>query len=279
MNGFQRFFLKSLLAFSLFALSGCDKDIPYSDKPLRTIYADGVQHLKNKSYERAADEFDQVEQQHPYSFWAPKAQLLSAYASFKNGNYARAIGTLDNFIQLHPYHELASYAYYLRALSYFDQIQSVSRDMQNTEQAFQALGEVAMRFPDTPYGKVALYKRNYAFQQLAAHHMHVGRYYQSRNQFLAALSRFQLVYRHYRNTDYAPEAVLRIIECSLSLGLVDEAQEALKVLKNTCSKTPWYQHGSTLLKKHEVKRSSLPSRHFLKREARSSSKPQPQKGR
>ncbi|MGB1229682.1 MAG: outer membrane protein assembly factor BamD [Holosporaceae bacterium] len=231
-------------------LAGCSKETPYTERPLDDIYQEGMRKLKEKRFEKASEEFDQVEQQYPYSEWAPKAQLLSAYALYRHENYERAIGILENFTHLHPYHPFAAYAYYLRALCFYEQIGSVDRDMINTELAFDALNELINRYPNTIYAKDARFKRDFAFNQMAAHHMVVGRYYQRQGTFIGAIGRFQRVTDRFNKSVYTPEALYRLVECNLSLGLKDEAHRTAQVLAHNFPKNLWYKDAYTLIQKH-----------------------------
>jgi outer membrane protein assembly factor BamD len=191
--------------------------------------------------------FDEVERQHPYSSWATQAQLMSAYAHYVNNEYDDAIIGLDHFIDLHPGHRSAPYAYYLKALCYYEQITDVGRDQKNTESALESLAEVVARFPNTDYSRDASLKLDLTRDHLAGKEMEIGRYYENRGEYLAAVNRFRTVVEKYQTTTHVPEALHRLVECYLALGVNDEAQTAGAVLGFNFPGTDWYQDSYALL--------------------------------
>lgn len=222
-------------------LTACSsEEKPQIERPLHEIYRKGFQDFQTARYESAFDEFIEVERQYPYSAWAAKAQLMAAYAAYKEQNFERAIGTLDNFIMLHPYHPQVSYAYYLRALCYYDDIAAVAKDPKVAESALEALTEVMNRFPETVYARDARFKRDYVLSHLAGKEMTIGRFYLYQKDYLAALLRFQKVVQSYAFSPHTPEALHRLVECSLALGLTKEAKQAAAVLGQNFPESPWY---------------------------------------
>lgn len=211
------------------------------------LYAAGMQELRNDRYQRAVDLFDAVEREHPYSTWATNAKLMAAYTDYYRNRYTEAIGALDRFIQLHPAHRDIAYAYYLRALSQYEQINDAERDQQQTIVAMTALQEVVNRFPDTAYARDARLKIDLARDHLAGREMHVGRWYQRQGLYTAAIGRFRRVVDEYQTTNHVPEALHRLTEIYISLGLTEEARRTASVLGHNYPGSPWYQDSYALL--------------------------------
>lgn len=229
-------------------VSGCqNKEVPYSDRSLYTIYTAGVDKLEKERFVQSADEFSQVEQQYPYSSWAPKAQLMAGYALYEGKKYTRAIGTFENFLYLHPYHPYADYAHYMVAMSYYQQMDNINRDTQSSEYALEAFTTVMNRYPTTAYGLDAKNKRAKAFNHMAAHYTATGRFYQQNKLFIAAIKSFQKVLNDFRGSRYEPEATYRILECSLSLGLPREAELAQKHLVRHFPQSVWCTRGKEVM--------------------------------
>ena len=230
-------------------LSACAEDDGpvYQARTVETLYNGGVNALRLEEFAQAARAFDEVERQHPYSVWATKAQLMSAYSSYKRDEYDEAIIGLDRFIELHPGNKDIAYAYYLKALSYYEKISDVERDQKMTRLALESLQEVARRYPDTRYGRDARAKLDLTFDQLAGKEMTIGRYYLKRHEYLAAINRFKVVLAKYETTTHVPEALHRITESYLALGVTDEAQMSAAVLGHNYPGSPWYQDSYALL--------------------------------
>jgi len=211
------------------------------------IFAAGIEALNREEYGRAVELFDLVEREHPYSTFATNAKLMSAYGDYMRNRYAEALGALDRFIQLHPAHRDIAYAYYLRALSLYEQINDIERDQRATELAMGALQDVVNRFPNTPYARDARLKMDLARDHLAGREMTVGRFYQTRRLHLAAIGRFRRVVDEFQTTDHVPEALHRLTELYLTLGMVDEARRTASVLGHNYPGSPWYQDSYALL--------------------------------
>jgi outer membrane protein assembly factor BamD len=218
-----------------------------ADQSPEALYAAGMQELRANRFQRAVDLFDAVEREHPYSTWATNAKLMAAYADYTRNRYTEAIGALDRFIQLHPAHRDIAYAYYLRALSQYEQINDAQRDQQQTITAMTALQDVVNRFPDTSYARDARLKMDLARDHLAGREMHVGRYYQRQGLLSAAIGRFRRVVDEYQTTNHVPEALHRLTEIYISLGLTDEARRTASVLGFNYPGSPWYQDSYALL--------------------------------
>jgi outer membrane protein assembly factor BamD len=236
-------FLGAIALSSL--LSGCGSSSDESAKqvptgPVEELYNNGVDALNARRFSSAADQFSAVEQNYPYSTWAVNAQLMSAYSLYLQNKYTEALGTLDRFIQLHPAHRDIAYAYYLRALCYYEQIADIQRDQRGTAEAMNALREVATRFPDTAYARDAQLKIDLCFDHLAGKEMEIGRFYQKQHLYEAAIGRFQRVVDDYQTTNHAPEALARLTEVYLALGLKDQARKSAAVLGYNYPGSEWY---------------------------------------
>ena len=211
-----------------------------STVPVETLYNRGVDALATKRYPVAVKQFDNVEQYYPYSSWAVSAQLMQAYSDYLQNKYTDAVGTLDRFIQLHPAHRDIAYAYYLRALCYYEQIADIARDQKGTQDAMAALQEVVNRFPDSAYGRDARLKIDLARDHLAGKEMEVGRWYEGQHLYTAAIGRFQKVVDEYQTTNHVPEALHRLTEIYLILGLPDQARKTAAVLGHNYPGSEWY---------------------------------------
>lgn len=218
-----------------------------TERSAEDLYAAGMEALDREQYQRAVELFDQVEREHPYSTFATNAKLMAAYGEYMRNRYTEALGALDRFIQLHPAHRDIAYAYYLRALSYYEQINDTQRDQRATEQAMAALQDVANRFPNTPYARDARLKIDLARDHLAGREMVVGRFYQNRRLYNAAIGRFRRVVDEFQTTNHVPEALHRLTEIYLTLGLVEEARRTASVLGHNYPGSPWYQDSYALL--------------------------------
>ena len=225
-----------------------DEEEPeYFEQPVETIYNNAMNAMQAGQLSEAARLFDEVERQHPYSSWAAKAQLMAAHAHYQNNKYDEAINALDRFIQLHPGNKDVAYAYYLRAISFYEQISDVRRDQRATQRALAALSELVRRFPDSRYTRDAKLKIDLARDHLAGKHMDIGRYYLGQGEFLAAINRFQLVIKEYQTTTHVPEALHRLVESYLAIGVTDEAQSTAAVLGHNYPGSIWYADSYVLL--------------------------------
>jgi len=232
----------AILTAGLIALAACsgDTEQAYVDRPVEDLYNISLDQLAEGDYTAAAIGFDEVERQHPYSIWATKAQLMAAYSHYASNAYTDAVLAADRFIQLHPSNRDTPYAYYLKAISYYEQIIDVGRDQLLTAQAQQSLGEVMRRFPDSDYARDATLKMDLVRDHLAGKEIEVGRFYQRRGDFLAALGRFQVVVQNYQTTTHVPEALHRINEVYSALGIEDQAERTAAVLGYNHPGSEWY---------------------------------------
>ena len=212
-----------------------------ASKSVEDLYNNGVDALDQKRYATAVTQFDASEQNSPYSSWAVNAQLMHGYAEYLQNHYTEAIGSLDRYIQLHPTSTNASYAYYLRALSFYEQIADIQRDQKGTEQAMTAMQDVVNRFPDSAYARDARLKIDLCRDHLAGKEMEIGRYYEQQKLYAAAIGRFQRVIDDYQTTNHAPEALHRLTEIYLMLGLTDQAKRTAAVLGHNYPGSRWYE--------------------------------------
>ena len=217
------------------------------ERPADQIYNEAVAAYKNEEYQKAGKLFDEVERQHPYSDYATKAQLKSAESDYEALKYDDAIVALDRFIELHPGHEQIDYAYYLKAMCYYEQITDVARDQQMTKSALDALNVIIDRFPDSSYRRDAELKRDLTLDHLAGKEMEIGRYYLKRNEINAAIGRFTTVIKDYQTTTHVPEALHRLVESYTILGLKDEATRVAAVLAYNYPGSSWYKDTYDLL--------------------------------
>jgi outer membrane protein assembly factor BamD len=226
-----------------------DKDSLPPDEPADRLYNEGVYLMNEKHQSRdAAKKFEEVDRQHPYSEWARKSLLMSAYAYYEGGMYDETIAAAKRYISLHPGSPDAAYAHYLVGASFYDQIPDVSRDQGRTEKAIAALEEVARKFPTSEYATSARKKIEVARDQLAAKEMAVGRYYLEKKNFIGAINRFKIVVTQYQTTRHVEEALMRLTECYMTLGIAQEAQTAAAVLGHNFPDSPWYKDAYGLVK-------------------------------
>jgi len=236
------------------------KDDKILDDPADKLYNEGLFLLNQKrDYKAAAKRFEEVDRQHPYSEWARKALLMSAFAHYESRDYDDAITTAKRYVTMHPGSADASYAQYLIASSYYDQIPDVSRDQGRTEKAMQALEEVMRKFPNTEYAASAKKKLDIARDQLAGKEMEVARYYLNKKDFTGSINRFKVVVTQYQTTRHVEEALTRLTEAYMALGIVDEAQTAAAVLGHNFPDSRWYKDAYNLVKAGGLEPSENPA--------------------
>ncbi len=236
-----------LLAVSLGACSSLDlfgsKNETPPDEPADRLYNEGLFLLNNKKdLKKAVTKFEEVDRQHPYSEWARKSLLMTAYAQYQAGNYDECVTSAKRYIALHPGSEDAAYAQFLIASSYFDEIPDITRDQDRTEKALGALDEVIRKYPTSEYAVSAKQKVEVARDQLAGKEMQIGRYYLEKKDFTGAINRFKVVVTQYQTTRQVEEALMRLTEAYMALGISGEAQTAAAVLGHNFPDSPWYKH-------------------------------------
>lgn len=250
----------AVVAVLLLGLTGCslfsggeDDQPKYVERPVEQIYNDAWKKIENGSWLDAAKQFDEVERQHPYSIWARRAMLMSAYCYYQANHYTEAINTSEQYISLHPGSREVDYAFYLKAMSLYDQITDVGRDQSNTEQALTALQDVIQRFPQTAYARDASLKVDLTLDHLAGKEMEIGRYYLRQQNYVGAVNRFRTVVERYQRTTQIAEALERLTEAYYALGIFNEAKTAAAVLGANYPGSPWYEDSYNLLAEHHLK--------------------------
>lgn len=249
----MRIVIPAVSAVLLVSACSSDDELPYRERDVASIYNEAGDYLDDEQYRFAAIAFDEVERQHPYSAWARRAQLMSAYSYYMANRYEDAILAAERFIALHPGNKHAPYAYYLVALCYYEQISDVGRDQKMTEQALEALQEVVRRYPRSDYAKDARLKVELTRDHLAGKEMEIGRFYLMRQHHLAAVGRFRTVVETYGTTTHVPEALHRLTEAFLALGMTDEAQRSAAVLGHNYPASKWYEYSYALMNNQKLK--------------------------
>ena len=244
-----------LACAAIVPLAGCAGsrtrgDTAYVARDVNTLYALAKKRMDMRDYVLAAKLFDEVERQHPYSIWARRAQLMSAFNYYLANKYPEAISSAQRFVTIHPGNREAPYAHYLIAMSYYNQIEDVTRDQRITQQASEAFGELIRRYPQTRYASDARLKLDLINDHLAGKEMEIGRYYQRAGNWLAATQRFRAVVEKYQTTSHAPEALHRLVESYLALGVPLEARKTAAVLGANYPSSPWYFRAYRLVYKH-----------------------------
>ncbi len=235
--------------------------LAYEERPVELLYNTGYERLQRQRWSDAVDYFQEVERQHPYSEWSRRAILMQIYAYYQNGNYPESIAASDRFIQLFPGSPSAAYAFYMRATCHFEQIVDVGRDQGQAEQALAGLRDVARRYPGSSYATDATVKIDMVNDQLAGKEMNIGRYYQRANQPLAAIGRYKAVIDNeaFQRTSHTPEALYRLVEVYLTLGLKDEAERNGSVLGFNYPGSPWYAQAYALLTEDGLRPETAPT--------------------
>ncbi|MGB2319664.1 MAG: outer membrane protein assembly factor BamD [Candidatus Puniceispirillum sp.] len=230
-----------ILASTALLVAGCSSSEVEEqvERPVEELYNDALNTALAGNAKKAAPKFEEVERQHPYSSLAVRAQLMAAWAFYQDNNYPRAIASLDRFVELNPADERVEYAYYLKALSYYEQIVDVQRDAEMTKLAMQAFEELIRRFPEGEYHRDALLKIDLTRSHLAGKEMAVGRFYLNKQHYGAALRRFENVVKDYDTTNQVPEALYRMTEAYLSLGLSAEAERVEQVALYNYPQSVW----------------------------------------
>jgi len=231
---------------------GNKKKFAYVERPVEQIYADAAKKLERKRWDEAIELFAEVERQHPYSAWARRAMLMRAFARYQTNDYDEAIEALDQFISLHPGNKDAPYAYYLKAMCHYERIADVGRDQENTDNAVKTLNDVIRRYPNTEYARDARLKLDLTYDHLAGKEMYVGRYYLKQYKHIAAINRFKYVVDNYQTTDHVPEALYRLVEAYLQIGVVDEARAAAAVLGANYPGSVWYSDAYKLFTRNKL---------------------------
>jgi outer membrane protein assembly factor BamD len=250
MKNMQKFLMVSALG-SMMLLAACgsssDKKKMEADRPVESLYNQAADSLDRGEYNEAARLFEEVERQHPYSQWATQAELMAAFSYYRNTRYDEAILALDRFMELHPGNPSTDYALYLKALCFYEQITDVARDQEMTQLALESLDTLINRYPESRYARDATLKRDLTLDHLAGKEMEIGRYYLKANQTNAAMNRFLSVVKNYQTTTHVPEALHRLVEIYMTLGLQGEATRVAAVLGHNYPGSKWYEDSFKLL--------------------------------
>ncbi len=258
MPQFTRPLAALILAAAILPMAGCaglggkrtSADTSYVARDVNTLYNSAKDRLNRRDYKTAAALFDEVERQHPYSVWARRAQLMSAFSYYLSRDHTKSIDSARRFLAIHPGNRDAPYAQYLIGVNYYEQIEDVTRDQSTTRSALDSFGELVRRHGGTRYAADARIKIDLVRDHLAGKEMEVGRFYQRRSQWLASVSRFRTVIDEYQTTTHAPEALMRLTESYLALGVPEEARRAAAVLGANYPGTKWYERAYELVQKN-----------------------------
>lgn len=212
------------------------------------LYRQGYNYLQKTSYAKAAENFEKVELEHPYSKWAVKSKLMGAYAYYKAEKYDDAIMSLERFIKFHPSNKDVAYAYYMKGLCYYDQITPAQKDQSNTKKAQDAFAQLIILFPETEYAKDASNKLNLIVDHIAGQEMTIGRYYLKNQNYLSAINRFNVVVENYQTTPQIEEALYRQVEIYTIMGLKNQALKSAKVLEHNYPQSKWNKKAQKLIK-------------------------------
>lgn len=247
----KKIFVIGLLCF---VLAACASEKVMPEKSVEQLYNEAMDFVDQENYPKAIALFDEVERQHPYSAWAAKAQIMTAYLYYKQPKYNDAVLAINRFLSLHPGNRYAPYAYYLKGMCYYEQITDATRSQEAAEQAYEAFNRLIVLYPETDYAKDAVGKMRLSVNQMAAKEMAVGRYYLKQGKYGAALNRFADVVRDYSNTEQVEEALYRLTETYLILGLDEEAKRSAAVLGYNYPSSSWYKKAYDLIQKNKKKK-------------------------
>ena len=227
-----------------------DLTIETQNQKAKELFESGSDFVRKGSYKRAIEDFEEIERLYPFSDYAIRSTRMIAYAYYQNADYDDALNVIDKFISLNPGNEHIAYMYYLRALSTYNQIGDIKRDSSSAQLALKTLDDVLVRFPKSDYAKDVKQKKLLVLDHLAGKEMEVGRFYLKHDNFISAINRFQKVVRNYQNTKHLQEALYRLVEANLSIGLKDEARKTAAVLGHNYPDSIWYEYAYELMVKN-----------------------------
>lgn len=241
--------LNGCVLVSVLMLVACAADINKDGMSPEDLYTIGYRAFQDTDYNKAAEYFDEVEKQHPYSVWSERAQIMAAYAYYRENEYDDALLVLERFIQLHPGNRNTPYAVYLKGLCYFEQMSDAAREQSMTERARDTFAELIVRYPDSVYATDARVKMNEMTGHLAAQEMVIGRYYLQHRDLIPAINRFKNVVENYAETNQAPEAYYRLVTAYYMLGMKRAAHDTADVMARKYTDNPWTKKTLKLVKK------------------------------
>lgn len=240
-----------ILMIPALILGGCSRttqdELAFSEEPADKLYNEALALMNKGKYSKAAEKFNEIDKQHPYSKWAKKGMVMATFSYYKGGKFDDAILAGKRYVALHPGSEEAPYAQYLVAQAYFNQVPDISRDQERTRKALAALDELLRRYPESEYIDDAKAKRRMVRDQLAGRQMLIGRYYLERRDYTGAINRFRIVVSDYQKTRHVEEALMRLAESYMAMGVVSEAQTAAAVLGHNFPDSRWYKDTYSLL--------------------------------
>ncbi len=255
-SGFGRLVTRAAILSMVLALGACssfpffdkeEKAVILKDEPADKLYNEGVVALNSKKFTEAAEKFEELNKQHPYTDFARRSTIMLAYSKYASGQYDDAVQAARRYLVMHPASKDAPYAQYLIGMSYYNQIPDITRDQQGTEKALSALQEIVNKWPDSEYAEEARKRIVIARDQLAGKEMEIGRYYLSQRNYIGGVNRFRVVITNYQTTRHVEEALARTAEAYLALGVIDEAQTAASILGHNYPDSKWYGDTHKLL--------------------------------
>ena len=253
--------MKKFYVFLILFLAGCSTDDEIlTESEFRSdisLYKEAHNELKSKNYQKASDLFTELDLMHPYSKWAAKGQLMSGFALYQANQYEEAIFALNKFINLNPSDKNLDYAFYLKGFCYYERMNEVSRDQVIAKKAIQTFNELKNKFPTSKYSLKAVNHIKLLNNQLAGYEMNVGKFYQSRNKFLAAILRYKTILKRHKNSAQIPESLYRILECYISIGLQEQAIKVASIIKYNFPKSVWYDQTIKTIKSSNIEISQL----------------------
>jgi len=257
MTGNFRLFFTLACALLLALTSACSstkkkEKFAYVERPVEQLYAQATKAMDRKRFPEAVAYFEEVERQHPYSSWARRAMLMKGFAHYQGNDYEESIAAVDQFLALHPGNKDAPYAYYLKAMNFYERIRDIGRDQEFTNNTVQSLNDLIRRYPETAYARDARLKLDLTFDHLAGKEMYVGRYYLKAGKHIAAINRFKRVISNYQRTSHTPEALHRLVEANMEIGLIEEARSAAAILGHNFPGSQWYGDTYKLMKRYGV---------------------------
>jgi len=219
------------------------------DPTAEELYSRGKSFIESQKYSKAIENFEEIERLYPFSKLSSNSQVMVAFAQYKDEEYEDSIATIENFVKLHPAHSDVSYMYYLKAINYYERIADIKRDQKITQMALKALKEIRRRFPGTKYSRDAALKEDLVYDHLAGKEVEIGRFYLKKHKYIAAITRFQDVLKKYQTTSHIEEALYRLVESYLSIGLIEEAKKNAAVLGHNYPQSKWYKYAYRLVEK------------------------------
>lgn len=249
MNNFLKIILLLLCAVMTVSCDKKKKTDKFANYTPEKLYDEGMEKMRQSQFTSSIEYFERINQEYPYATQASKAQIMESYAYYKTGKFEDAIASLEDYINLYPGEKNIAYAYYLKALCYYDQIMNVKLDQLITEKAKESLSEVINKFPDSNYARDSSLKLNLVLDHLAGKELEIGRFYLAKGETISAINRFKIVVEKYQTTAQIEEALYRLVECYYILGVEQEANRYAIVLGNNFPTGKWYKYAYKIISK------------------------------